>query len=379
MHGGGTKRIINLICGLNPDRFGITLITGPDVDLNKLSQLKNCSVLNIRFLKRRLNPFYDLLSFIQLWSCLKKGRYHIVNTHHAKPGVLGRITAFLAKVPLIIHDVHGSTFGIDYPENISKLNRFLERILDWITSQYIFVGQDICNSYLENRIGRRGKMEVIHSGMDLEPFLVSRKNSSKSYLLKKELGVPQDSRIVGMVSRFIRGKGHEYAFEAMVQVLATCKDVKIVFVGDGPLEEKIRRRARVRGLGDSFIFTGYRNDVADIMGIFDVGIFTSLSEGLAQVLVQMAAAAVPLVTFDVSGAREVVIDKVNGFVVPVKDMRLLSERVKYLLDNPHIAEKMGARGPMIVSGSWSVEQLVNKTSDLYLRLMEKLDTSKVSA
>jgi len=218
---------------------------------------------------------------------------------------------------------------------------------------------------------------VIHSGMDLDSFYKAGDLPQETIIEKRrELGVADDEIVIGKVASLEPRKGHEYAIQAAKKLIQHHHRVRFLFVGDGWYRPKLEQMVHQNGLEESIIFTGYREDIAEVMATFDIAILTSLWEGLPQVLVQAAAIGKPIVTFDVEGAKEVVKDGVNGFIVSSKDIDALVDKVGYLLADTKRAKSMGERGRDMISDKWSIRTMQEQTCRLYDELIARSHHSK---
>ena len=367
--GGAERNTYYSIKGLDRDRYIVDLAIGRDSQSDLLESYEHGQVFQINTLVRDPNPLLDPVALFQLYRLIKSGNYDIVHTHTGKAGVLGRIAARMARVPIIIHGLHGTMTS---PNPIlDRIYLFLDRFAGRFTDCFISVGEDLKQRYIERKVGEPSKYRVIHSGMDLDAFYKTGDLPKEAIIDKRrELGVADDEVVIGKVASLEPRKGHKYAILAAQELVRHHKNIKFVFVGDGWYRSKLEDMVHQNGLENAIIFTGYREDIAEVIATFDIAILTSLWEGLPQVLVQAAAVGKPIVTFAVEGAKEVVKDGVNGFIVPLKDVDALVEKVRYLLSNMEKARAMGRQGREIIGDQWTVETMQEKTQQLYKELLE---------
>jgi glycosyltransferase involved in cell wall biosynthesis len=374
LRGGGAKATSHLLCGLDKSCFDVHFVVGDEVDWDQLDALagEGVKVTVIDDLVRPIRTVQDWRALVQLCRFIQSQRFDIVHTHYAKGGVLGRWAAYVEKVPIIVHSLHGSTFHRFYSPVSRRVNVALERCLGRLTSHYVSVSQALKNSYLGQGISEPERYSVIRSGMDLDAFREAGNLSTSALGAKRgELGLKADDLVVGHVARFVDGKGHECFIDAARLIARQHPKAKFLLVGDGPEEPRLRQLVKGCGLDEVLTFTGYREDAAEIIACLDVMMCTSLWEGLSQVWVQAAAVGRPIVAFDVGSTGEVVRDGLNGFVVPLGDTVQLAEKTAYLLSDLDHARKMGMKGKDIIGDSWSVETMVQQTEDLYQRLLRE--------
>ncbi len=364
--GGADENTYSTIIGLNGGRYDIDLMVGGSSELENFPMLENKKVFVVKNLVRDVAPLKDLKALIDIYSFLKKNRYDIVHTHTAKGGFIGRISARLANVPIIIHTLHGTTFGNFLPFYKRRLYITLEKMAISKTDKIISVSRDLINKYIGQKIGDPGKYTVIYSGIDTERFNEAGQiPETEKIRLKKELGLdPYDITIVN-ISRLEPRKGHKYFLESASRIIERFPQVKFLIVGDGDYKEVLKKRADKFKLLSNLIFTGSRQDIEKVIAISDISVLTSLWEGLPRVLIQSAAVGKPIVTFEVEGVREIVQNGVNGFIVPSRDIDTLTERITFLLEDLEHARDMGIQGRGIVGDDWNVENMVNRIDEVY--------------
>lgn len=370
--GGAERNTYESIRGLDPQRYAVDLAIGRDSQPELLKGYAHGAVFQVNTLVRDPNPFLDPIALLWLYVLIRRGRYDIVHTHTGKAGVLGRLAARMAGVPIIVHGLHG-TMASPNPI-LDRIYLTLDRFTGRFTDCFVSVGEDLKQRYIERGIGDSSKYRVIHSGMDLASFFAAGEWPDDARRAKRrDLALGDDDLVLGMVASLEPRKGHRFAIAAVKRLAERHKNLRIVFVGDGWYRAKVKDDVRRAGLEKTVRFTGYREDVAEVMAALDVVILTSLWEGLPQVLVQAAAVGKPIVTFDVEGATEVVKDGGNGFVVPSKDVDSLVEKLEYLLLDMERARNMGALGRTLVGDQWSIETMQEKTRLLYDELGGRLD------
>lgn len=364
--GGAERNTLYSIQGLSGSKYHIDLAVGEDCNLNFAQRFEGFKLIKLNQFKPTMSPLYDLKTLFSLYKIIQKEKYDIVHTHQTKAGILGRLAAIFAKTPIVIHGIH----GISFPDKLNPLVRrfyiFLERIIGIYTDYFVSVGKELKDKYIQQKIGKKHQYRIIYSGVELDDFFKASQLSKEAMFAKRrELGLDSDDIIIGNVGRLEPDKGHRYVIEAARIVVKEYPRAKFVFVGDGFGRSQIEKLIESYQLTDNVILTGYRKDIAEVTGIFNLCVFTSLREGLPRVLVEASAAAKPIVTFAVEGAKEVVQSGVNGFVVPLKDVDSLVEKLRFLLDNPKTAHSMGLKGQKIVNENWRIETMQERTIEFY--------------
>ena len=376
LRGGGTeKNTIYSIQALDKTKFSIDIAMGRESDFsyarNVLPEVNE--IIMIKKLDNDFNPVKNLKALYKIFKLMRRNRYAVVHTHQCKASILGCFAAKFAKVPIVIFGLHG-----DYLENPRftglwrKIYKLIEQIAVKCATMFISVGEELQERYI-NRYGlSSSRCEVVRSGMELANFYKATTFSQEKIKQKKEeLNIKPEELVIGKVSSLELRKGYKFAIRVAEKIIrGNNRNIKFLFVGEGDQRAELEGMVKGLGLDDRIIFTGFRSDVDELMAIFDIFIFTSLMEGLPQVLVQAAAAGRPIVSFEVEGAKEIIKDGINGFIVPFGDIDGLAEKTNYLLSNPEKAKEMGANGKRIIGNRWDIADMQEKIRDIYDRLID---------
>jgi len=211
------------------------------------------------------------------------------------------------------------------------------------------------------------KMEVIYNGLDFSIY----QDLQSDGILRQELRIKDAMPIIGMVANFnFEIKGHRFFLEAAKIVLEKIPHAFFILVGDGPLRKQSEQMAKELGIGEQVRFLGKRNDVPSIISNLNISVLSSTSEGLSNVILESMAAGKPVVVTNVGGSSEIVMDGVNGFLVPPADPPAMADAILTLLQNPEKAIQMGNAGKKLAQEKFSVEAMVRSYEHLYRALME---------
>lgn len=321
-------------------------------------------------LVRQINPVKDWKAFRELKRLFKEEKVNIVHTHSSKAGILGRWAAKSAGVPVIIHTFHG--FGFHDYQNffVKRFFIFLEQITAKITDKLVAVSEENVKKGLRYKIGKKEQYTVIHSGIKFEAFLDVNVDIEGK---KKELGIDINSRVVGMIACFKPQKA-PLDFVKMAEIVTReIPDVQFLLVGDGVLRPKLEGLIKEKSLKNKVILTGWRNDVPEIINVFDIFVLTSLWEGLPRVIPEALISGKPVVATAVDGSKEIIEDGENGFLVPPRDVKAMAEKVIFLLKNKEKAEKIGKRGKELINNSsFNIDVMVKEQEKLYESYEDKL-------
>jgi len=372
--GGSEENTLFTVEGLDKERYELDLIVGNEFREDILNNIKekNFKIIQVKGLKAPFNFLYDLIILFELIKLLKRGHYDIVHTHTTKTGILGRIAARVNKVPIIIHGLHGSAFGAFNSRISNWALIFFERLTGKFTNAYISVSDILSKKYIKEGLGIKAKYFTIYSGMDLDKFYNVRKRIVREVKLS-ELGINSKSFVIGNVGRLEAVKGHKYLIDAFKKINEERQliPLKLLIIGDGAEKNNLENYVKELNLEGKVIFTGYREDVEELMAVMDIFVLSSLREGLPRVLVQAAAVGIPLIAFNVDGVPEIVKNNYNGFLVRPKDVDQLTDSIIRYVDNKELINLYGQRGREFVKGKWSIEDMVNKIDKVYQSLIRE--------
>lgn len=369
--GGAQENTIASVLGLRKKRgLDVDLIAGPT--MGPEGSLEGAfasypSLLTIvPQLVRPIHPWKDTLAWNKLTALFRARQPHVVHTHSGKAGILGRLAAARARVPLVIHTIHGPSFGTFQGPLPNSLFRAVERYAARATTHFVVVAEAMREQYLAAGIGRPDQYTRIFSGFPLEPFL-STVNDPQ---VRTRFGLAVDDVVVGQIARLFKLKGHEDLFAIAPTLVRACPQIKFLLVGDGAWRGRFEARARALGLAQHVVFTGLvpPSTVPSLVGIMDLVVHLSLREGLARALPQALAAARPVVAYDADGAKEVCLDNETGFLVRPGDLAALRECVLQLAQDAELRRRLGRRGQQFVRERFDVQRMVDDLYQLYLRL-----------
>jgi glycosyltransferase involved in cell wall biosynthesis len=373
--GGAQENTLSSVLGLGriPD-WEVELISGPTRGPEGSLEPIARSVPGLLHLEsslvRPVHPVMDALAYLRLRSHFRHTRPQIVHTHSGKAGIVGRFAARHAGVPLVIHTIHGPSFGPFQGGAANAVFRGAERAAGRQTDHFVVVAEAMARQYLDAGIGTPAQYTRIFSGFDLAPFLGAQRHPE----LAERLGIRPGDFVVGKVARLFQLKGHDDLFASAVEMVRRVPNVRFLLLGDGPWRKRFETMAATTpGLAGRFVFAGLvpPSEVSRYLGLMDVLVHLSRREGLARVLPQALAAGKPVIAFDCDGAAEVCRDLETGFLLPVGDLVGLVDRIARLAGDPELASRLGATGRSWVRERFSEEALVQSLDALYRRLLQR--------
>ncbi len=327
-------------------------------------------------LRRAIHPARDYQAARELARVLSDFRPDVVHTHSAKAGLLGRHVAwkqFRASGehrPIVIHSVHGAPFH-EYQSFAAR--RFFISCERWAAQRchhMISVADAMSDLMVAAHVAPLEKFTTISSGMDVEPFLAADENRER---IRKQFGIEDDCVVVGKIARLFHLKGHADLIRAARRVADDCPQVRFLLVGDGVLRENLQSQINDLGLSDHFIFTGLvpPSDVPAMIGAMDLLVHTSYREGLARALPQALIAGKPVISYDIDGAREVVINDATGYLVPPGDVSDLAARIIQLVNDPDLRLQQGRAGRSRFTDQFRHQTMTRNIRNLYSQILAK--------
>lgn len=369
--GGAQENTVASVLGLaQKPGIQINLISGPTAgpegSLESAFAETPRSLLIVPELVRPIHPWKDWLALRRLGQIFRETRPHIVHTHSGKAGILGRLAAARAGVPIVLHTIHGPSFGNFQGAPANWAFRAAERRAGKVTTHFVAVSDAMVRQYLAAGIGQPRQYTTIFSGFNLTPFL----SATNDPQLRARLGIAAGDIVIGKIARLFKLKGHDDLFSIAPALIQKCPQIKFLLVGDGAWRQRFENQARAPGLEKHFTFTGLvaPDEVPRLVGIMDVVVHLSLREGLPRALPQALAAAKPVVSYDCDGAKEVCIQDETGFLLRPGDLTGLTGRLLQLANDVDLCVRLGRRGQQFVTERFSAGRMIDDLHKLYMKL-----------
>ena len=369
--GGAQENTIASVLGLRrkPD-LDVTLLSGPTTGPEGSLELEVAGVPGLHTLVpdlvRPVHPWKDARAFRQLTRLLRQRQPGIVHTHSGKAGILGRLAARRAHVPVIVHTIHGPSFGPFQGSLANAAFKTAERCAGRVTTHFVSVAEAMSRQYLAAGIGRSAQYTRIFSGFDLQPYLSAQPDPA----LRHRLGLAPGDFVVGKIARLFELKGHDDLIDVAPDLARRCPRIRFLVVGDGAWRGRLQQRVAALGLTRHFLFTGLVPSAAvpEHLALMDVLVHLSRREGLPRALPQAMATAKAVVAYDCDGAGEVCRENETGFLLAPGDRVGLADRILRLERDPELRDRLGWRGRELTRQWFPVQRMVDELHALYLRL-----------
>lgn len=367
---GGAQENTLLNCLDLLEQYGDTvqLITGPSHGPEgALLEQGRAGGLDVRLvpqLQRAISPWHDLMAYRQLRKALRSFQPDVVHTHSAKGGWLGRLAAWHERVPVIVHSVHGAPFH-EYQSAAAR--RFFIACERWAARRchhFVCVADAMTERMVSANVAPADRFTTVYSGMRIEPFLEA---ASFRAATRQRLRIPEEAVVVGKIARLFHLKGHDDLIEAARGAIAHQPRLRFLLVGDGLLRPQLESLVREHALQDHFLFVGLipPEQIPNYLGAMDMLVHTSLREGLARTLPQALLAGLPAISYDVDGAKEVVLDGRTGRLIPPRNVQRLTEAITELADQPAVRQRLGEAGRQLCQQRFCHRYMTERIRQLY--------------
>ena len=367
--GGPSTNVSILSTCIDKDIFHTKILYGSlaegESGLEHLMKEKGVDMELIPELGREINPLDDLVALWKIFKIVLREKPDIVHTHTAKAGTLGRIAAICAGTKVRIHTFHGNVFKHYFGKVKTTVFIIIERVLGLFTTKVVTISQKQKEEIVkEFKIVSDKKCVVIPLGVD---FTKLRNMPIAGTSLKRELGLGDDTLLVGILGRLVPVKNHKMFLESAAKVRKEYPeiDVKFVVVGGGELEKELKALTDSLGIGKDVYFLGWRQDLGNIYRGLDVVALTSLNEGTPLALIEAMAMARAIISTNVGGVSDIIVDGSTGLLVDKNDVNGFVKGLLNILSDRVLMERLGCSA-LAASERFDKVNLVNAATKLYL-------------
>jgi glycosyltransferase involved in cell wall biosynthesis len=371
--GGPALNTINLSSGLEEKGFH-TILVGGRLQENEQSMVplaveKGVDVRIIPEMGRSVALFDDLKALFKLIALIRSFQPHIVHTHTAKAGALGRIAAMLCRVPIRFHTFHGHVFTGYFKPWVNSIVIRVERMLGRISSRIIAISRiQFEDLTLKYRIISKNKCRIVPLGFELRKIY-----GGEPGLFRSSLNVRENTVLCGILARLVPVKDHRFLLDAIrewknrFREMSTVRPVFLI-IGDGDLREELENQTDELGIRDWVVFTGWRQDLKAIYADLDLNILVSRNEGTPVTLIEGMACGVPILAKDVGGIRDIA-PQGAGTILPAHCSPVqFAESIQKFLSNPKcLSHEVQAK----VRANFDVSRLVSDMEHHYRELLSE--------
>jgi glycosyltransferase involved in cell wall biosynthesis len=349
---GGLERTVEAIYrGLDARRFSIhlwCLARGGQLAEKFVSEKKPIKILHVK-------TYHNPLNVIRIARSMRRENFHIVHCHGYFACTMGRLAALMAKPPVVLSHVHTVYW------NLSRRNLLVERLLA-VSTDSVICCSDAAKDYLMSNAGiDKRKMVTIYNGT----WCGNGKFQKKS--------IEEEGKIVlVIVASLVENKGHKYLLQALTDLVKAYPNILLRIIGDGPIKKYLVHYADSNRISSHVQFLGLIDDINRFVSDADMVILPTVErEGLGLSLIEGMCHGKPLIGTRVGGVPEVIEDGINGFLVPPRDSKALAEKLKILIDDKALRQKMGENSRMIFEKKFTQGLMISKIQSLYTDLLRR--------
>jgi len=330
-------------------------------------------------IKRSISPFSDLKAFWQIYKILLKEKIDIVHTHTPKPSLIGQLAAKLAGVPVIINTVHGFYFH----DNMKPLPKFFFSAMEWIAGKCstIILSQnpEDIKTAIKLNICKPEKIKLLGNGVNLEKFDPERFNKNFKLQKRREIDVPDDAIVIGIIGRLVLEKGFLELFKAFKNVITEKENVWLVIIGPEEPEKTYRISAdtfKEYGIKERIVYLGSRDDIAEILSCIDIFTLPSWREGFPRSAIEASAMGLPVVATNIRGCRQVVEDGKTGFLTTLFSVEELEKALLRLITDEKLRLVLGRRGYEKSRREFDESKVCRIVIDTYIKFLQEIFPEK---
>jgi glycosyltransferase involved in cell wall biosynthesis len=308
---------------------------------------------------------FDPSTLPALISLLKKLEIDVIQTHGYGATTFGRMAARFLRMGNVLHE-HANLTDTPWFQKIP------DRLLDPVTDVAIAVSDSTREFCIRARKLSPERVKKVYLGAPLDEFAPYSEEARRQ--AREALGFGAGEKIVGTVTRLMESKGNRYLVEAASILARAGREVRVVLVGEGPLQPELEAQARSLGVSDRVNFLGFQRDVAGAFAAFDVAVFPSLWEGTPLTVFEAMAMKKLIVATSVDGLRDVLRNEDNALIVPPRDARALAASVERALDDRSLATRLSERA-LLTSRRFDIATFVRKMEKLYELIVDRYRAS----
>jgi glycosyltransferase involved in cell wall biosynthesis len=345
-----------------------------------LRQYPGLRMKKIRLLRRAVNPVNDVFAFFKVLNIILAFKPDIVHTHGAKSGFIGRLAAYFASVPVIIHTFHGHFFHSYFSKPISLIFKIVEKLIGKVTTCAVALSEtqkiELVGRY---KILPPCRIKIIPLGLNF-PDTVSSSEQRETF--RGKYGLQPEDIAIGIVGRIVAVKNHPFFIDVLQRLLSnrTRSPVAFFIIGDGELKPRICEYLEQKNISynthsvtddNRVVLTSWLTDMNETMNGLDIVVLTSLNEGTPMSLLEAQYFKKAVVSTDVGGVKDTLADGITGLMCKYDDTDAFAFKLRQLVDNKDVRIKMGEEGYKFVTAKFNKDSEIAATRELYFSLLKQ--------
>lgn len=354
--GGAERQLYELVKGIDKNKFEPIVIS--------LSQggawADKIRELNIHVIELERKKNKESARLFRLIKLFKKIKPQIVHTYLFSANSYGRIAAILCRVPIIIASERSLP---EIGKGKTKTMIYIDKILSSFSHAIICNSLRASEILIKHHSFNPKKVFTVYNGIDVNAISVNCNDKNQK----------DAAKVIGTIGSLEPVKNHKLFLQIAKIILdqTSAESAKFLIIGSGSLRKELEEFAENLGISSSIIFAGERVDIPELLQTMDVFVLTSQYEGLSNAIMEAMAAGLPVVTTDVGGNKELVINGATGFLCTDNDAKSLADKVISLMNDKSEAIRMGNNGRKRIINGFGIEKMVKETENIYLTLIKQ--------
>ncbi|MCA9057883.1 MAG: glycosyltransferase [Planctomycetaceae bacterium] len=356
---GGAEVLVDQMVRLMSDEFRFVIAVLDDV--GEIGQRLKDDGFIVHELHRQ--PGIDRGCAKRLRAFADQQRAGILHSHQCTPFFQSMLSRGLTGRRPVLLTEHGRHF----PDLPSRKRSLVNRLLLRREDRIVGCGGAVAQALVSNEGLPEGRIEVIYNGVDLKSLRTA--SSDARQRVRAEFGYSDSDFVVVQIARLHELKDHQTALRAIDEARLLCPQIRLLIAGDGDCRGAIEQTIQQRGLENHVCLAGTRSDIADLLAAADVGLLTSISEGIPLTVIEAMAAHRPVVATAVGGIPEMIIDGHNGLLAPSGDASALAGHLLHLQQSPETSRLMGEAGAAVAQSRFSLQGMIQSYREVYREML----------
>jgi glycosyltransferase involved in cell wall biosynthesis len=363
--GGGEKVFSQIIKGLPPEKYEISLASHPNDEFLQAIHGPQIHFFPADFSKR-LN--FSLVP--RLTKIIKENNIEIVHGQGTRAEFYARLASRLAGKSKYVSTIAMPVEGFDVGPVRKKIYSLFDRFSEKFVDRFLVVSDVLRDKMIRGHGIPAEKVIRIYNGIEIDHYMPQNQNGSREKI-RQEFDVGKDTLLIGAIGRLVWQKGFDYLISAVPGIFETSSRTKMLLVGDGPLRDELEALAAKLKVEEYIIFAGFRSDIRDILSAIDVLVVPSLLEGFPMITLEGMAMAKPIIATRIDGIKEQIVDGESGILIPPKDPDAINQAIFRLSTDKELAQDLGLEARRRVENEFTVKRMISETEKVYHSLYEQ--------
>lgn len=370
--GGPTIHTVLLNAKLDSEKYESFLVAGRieshESDMSYFADKYNIKPIYVSNMSRELRPSQDWHAFWEIYKIIRKVKPDIIHTHTAKAGVLGRLAAFIANVPIIIHTFHGNVFKGYFGKAKTNFFIFMEKLLSLVSNRIIVICKKQKQELLDLKIASIKKIKVVPLGFEFKNFLPTHEDKG---LFRVQFNIPKEARLIGIIGRLASIKNHVLFLDIAEIISKKYGNIYFPIIGDGELRNKLKEEIKCRKIEEHVFITGFIKNLKPVYADMDLVLLTSHNEGTPVAIIEAMACGKIVISTNVGGIEDFIDNRKNGFYFNKDELKSFVKEIEKWLNHERDYKSIEEKAKKRVKKIFSAQRLINDIENIYSELIER--------